>query len=128
MTPAEIKSSLQRRGVQLNGGLKTSKILQQSKVENIVIDPYIIDIFTQFNGFQDGASDPGSCVRVWSFEEAIAERNGQKRSTFADFLLQSNRYTWHLENARAPIFLDDDEVAENLEEFFTKLVLGHFDF
>jgi hypothetical protein len=128
MNPADIKIALERRGVHLNQGIKVSKIVQKSKSNNITIDPYIIQIFSQFNGFQEGSSDPGSCVRLWPLEDVLAEHEGQKRSPFGDFLLDSNRFTCELENVNEPIFLDSDKVAESLVDFFVKLLSGRFDF
>jgi hypothetical protein len=131
MNPADVKLGLARRGTHLNPGIEISSAIRKAKTKNINIDQYILDIFSQFNGFQEGALDPGSSIRIWSLEEILRQlQEGQHRSPFADFLLQSNEYTFDLGDANAPIFLDDEKtaVAENFREFLRQIISGYHDF
>jgi hypothetical protein len=129
MSPLNVKLAFERRGAYLNPGVNATAAIKKVKAKNLNIDPYILDIYSLFNGFRKGALDPGSGVRIWPLEDVLAEvQEGRCRLPFADFLLMSNEYTFDLENASAPIFLDEEEISKSLPEFLGQLLSGRFDF
>src|SRR5688500_5332979 len=120
MNSTDIKLALEQRGAFLNRGVEISAAIQMAKTKGVRIDPYILSIFSKFNGFQEGALDPGSGVRIWPLEDVLDNLSeGQRRVSFADFLINSNEYTFDIEDSEAPIFLDEEQmpVAENFPDF-----------
>lgn len=130
MNPVDIKRALIQRGVFLNRGINLSDAVQKAKGKRLILDPYILEVYCQFNGFQEGALDPGSSIRIWSLEEIFSSfHEGQPHSAFADFLMMSNEYMFDIQNAEAPVLLDCQEiVASSFYEFLRQLVSGHLDF
>ena len=130
MSPADIKLALSQRGVYLNPGIEKPTAVEKTRLKNISLDPYILEVFSQFDGFQEGALDPGSGIRIWSLDQILnGTQKGCRRAPFADFLMKSNEYSFDLENANAKILLDEESlIAESFSEFLQQLISGYHDF